>query len=734
MNEITAANIAECMSITKQAVMKRAAKESWPFQNGDNRTKRFPISGLPADVQKALVEQTDISPSLIPCLKPEAAIAAAAKDLSAPYIKDSFLASSSFESWTAETAITMDTIRNPKVTRWARILQEADAVPQGWTRTAWVKDVAERNQTTFQTIYKKLKKYDKRGLAGLEHRHANRGKPRKWDTEALDWWVGLCLKREHRKMSKDVLYDYLTKEAESRGWSIGGYESALRWFAKKATPQLLAYQRGGYRALDNTLPPILRSYADLLPFEIIVGDQHRFDFWVVDEETGEVIRPEGYFWQDLRTRCFYGGSLDRKYDAYLIGLALRMGAKVFGAFDSIYTDNGKPELSRYIMGIVKDMRGLGLHARATVDVPCDTPEDPELCNPCMIDPGTHRKAIVRNAKAKMIEGTFNVLEAILRDHFGVPGYVKLLGGSGEENEIDQKEVARLAASGKLLTFWEFARTLFDAMDYYNKEKTHRGVLKEWKWKPKPKAATPMDCLRLCHADGWRPGKVSDDALDLVFLPRETRAVDHGRIKFRGEWYEHEALMPIHRQDRVEIRFDPLAMDKLIVFAQGQFLCVARPADYSSMKDETLSTRKQEQKGRRRKGFILEYKAFTAEVPDVRTYSKTPAIEKAAALVTREERKQLKDRNEVFTQSQDSVERELVRIDQREKAERRPIFGSETDRYTWCIDTQVYGGRDLLPEDVEFMERYEAAMSEGSRERWDYYRETITLAKANGGMK
>ena len=35
------------------------------------------------------------------------------------------------------------------------------------------------------------------------------------------------------------------------------------------------------------------------------------DDWVVDEDMGEVLRPEGYFWQDLRTRCLYGGVMKK---------------------------------------------------------------------------------------------------------------------------------------------------------------------------------------------------------------------------------------------------------------------------------------------------------------------------------------------------------------------------------------------------------------------------------------
>ena len=233
----------------------------------------------------------------------------------------------------------------------------------------------------------------------------------------------------------------------------------------------------------------------------------------------------------------------------LMGMALRMGCMIFGAFRNIYTDNGKPEESRYIMGIMREMRALGMEAFRTSDAYADVSgADPEEVV-CRVDlPGTHRKAIVKNAKAKMIEGTFNRLEGILRDEMLVPGYVKDLAGDPHDNDIDEDEIRRLAASEKLLTFREFTIAVFKAMDFYNQKKPHRGVLKEWAWKPRPKAATPADCLRICYETGeWEPVRISQDVIDLVFLPKTTRIIDKGRIRFRNYVYENHALVTLTGQ-------------------------------------------------------------------------------------------------------------------------------------------------------------------------------------------
>ena len=382
---------------------------------------------------------------------------------------------------------------------------------------------------------------------------------------------------------------------------------------------------------------------------------------------------------------------------------------------------------------MKDLRGLGLNAESMVDVPVDLSDtDPEEINPLAIQPGTHRKAIVKNAKAKMIEGTFNTLEGILRG-MRIPGYVKDLGGDPDENDVDQKEIEQLAREGKLLTFWEFARVLFQAMDQYNREKHHRGLHREWSWRPKPKQVTPMDCLERCYHDGWRPVPLSDEAVDLVFLPRARRTVDRGRIIFRNERYEADALVPLNGE-RLEIRFDPMDPEWLLCFRDGEFLCQAEPVEYSSMKDQTLAQRKIEEKRRRRKGFILEYRALTRAVPDVRQYSQTPAIEKAAVQVGRakrlgeEKRQALAEQNRVRTQEE--LDREVAELEaqqglpkpRRRKLPKRPSFFLDPlDRYKWALEYQMAGGT-LDDEDRDFCERYEAEMSEGERERWEIYKE------------
>ncbi len=641
-------------------------------------------------------------------------------------------------AWSPERAVAIEDVRDPRVHHIFSIVQEALAVPPGWKKSKWIDAVALRFGRRRQSVYRYLARYERAGIAGICHRKSSRGKPKSWTPEAVDFWIGLVLKREHRKIDLKSLYQgVLLIEAARRGWMVGSYESARWWTGKRISPQLRAIQRGGARGLDNALPPIRRDYSDLAPFEILVGDQHKFDFWVTDDETGETFRPEGYFWQDLRTRLIYGGAVDRRYDSWLIGMALRIGIRAYGAFGSIYTDNGKPELSKYLLGILADMRALNLGWEREEDLPMDVSgQDPEEINPAAYKVGTHRKAIVKNAKAKMIEGTFASIERIMRGRFRLPGYAKELGGDIHENEVDEKELRRLAEAGRLPLFSEFVITLYQALDYYNRQKPHAGVLAEWTGRPKPKAPVPFDCLRDNQLHGWQPRPISEEAADLIFMAKARRAVSPGRVRVENRLYEHEALVELTGKT-VDIRYNRLDPGCVMVFRDGRYVCTARQMEYSSMKDGELASRKIAEKRARQKKFLDQYRELTSRVPDFRRYSEASPLENAAAQARTERRKRAERQAELArlrTPEELEAEARSAREAPPKPAKRLPerpsVFINEVARHEWCLEIETGGGA-LGEEDRAWMEEYEARAGDLDRQSWASARELARKAAGGG---
>lgn len=754
----TAKEIAEILGITKQAVIARAKKENWHHieENGNGgKTKKYPLSSLPADVQERILvyikDKEGVKPELLPALKPSAAALMIDQYHDIDNIFPTFTQVLTPKSQggldlmrterTPETAIREQDLTDPRIAKILAILREVEVMPHTWTggKRKWIESVAMRHSVQWQSIYRWIKKYEQKGLAGLRHTKSYADSPRKWTPDAIDFWVSLCGKREHRDANRKALYDnIMVIEAVRREWNIGGYESANWWFEKRWNPALEAMQRGGLRALDNILPPILRDYSDLAPFQIIVGDQHRFDRWVMDEETGEVYRPEGYLWQDLRSRSIYGAAVDRKYDAWLIGLALRIGIAMFGAFGSIYTDNGKPEISKFVTSILANMRSHGMEWQKTEELVTDLIDvDAEDISPACAMPGSHRRAIVKNAKAKMIEGTFNRLEEIMASVMLLPGQTKTMSDDIHWQDIDHQEAQKLAAQGKLLTNREFTIALFHAIDYYNNRKPHRGVLAEWSMFPKPREATPLTCLQACYKEGWRPKMISSDAADLLFLARDTRIVNKGMISLNNEFYVADVLIELHKQ-RVDIRYNPMTYADCHVYQAGKYVCTAYPVERSSMIDMDLAGRKIAEKRDRRRRFAEQFHKISSIAPDFRQYSEVPEVERVAALIGNE-RKQRAIENKELTRpiTQEELDAKVQIIEELNRvpaktskplAGPRPdYFMSDAQRHEWCINAFVDG--TISAEDSAWMESYESVMCEDDRKRWEFAREYRAEAQA-----
>lgn len=731
LSEVSTGEIASATGVGKRHIQSRSNREKWPYRSKEKNgqhSRVFPINSLPSEIQTKVAKKIGPSKLDIGALCPEARLVAL-REISG--IQETSLSVFKQKAPNLEGAIW-----DKKTAERHMIAQEALNVPKGHKRREWIKLVGLKYGKDRATVYKYIRKFKENGIAGLRHTNSTKGQAKAWDKEALGFWIGLVLKRAHRKISKKELYKVLKAEAEKYNWKVGGYKNACYWIKKVVTPQLLALQNGGARELDNSLPPILRNYNDLRPFEILVGDQHRFDFWVIDDETGEVFRPECYLWQDLRTRLLYGGFPTRKYNSQDMGLSLRIGVKFFGLFEAVYTDHGRPELSHYIEGIVQEIRNPSVKTGELLDYPLDLSgvDHEEACCEIKI-PGEHRKAIVRNAKAKMIEGTFDVLEGALRNHFRLPGYVKRLRNSSERQDIDEQEVRRLAETGKLPTWTDFVIAFYELLAWYNNEKVHRGVIKEWMWKPKPKTATPIDCVNMCIQDGWRPTKLSDEAIDLIFLAKESmpRTVDRGRIRFHNRIYEHANLITLTGR-KVNVRYDPLDPEWILVFQNGEYICRAEPVEYSSMKDQNLAQRKIHEKAKLKKNCVQTYRNLTSGILDIRNFSTAPGIEKTAALVGKDKRKRANEnRGLYYERTQEELDNEVIQLEvkvqestlrtkaKKELPERPSYFRTDLDRFKWVIKQEIAGGV-VLEDDQLFKLEYESRMDEGEREHWESVRQ------------
>ena len=587
-------------------------------------------------------------------------------------------------------------------------------------KTKLIQRLAQEVGINKQNFYRYLKLYREGGVMALVSQR-KRGLTQ-WDAEAVRFLQGVYLKglKEAGEMTVRRAYSILKEEAKKRGWKIGSERSAYAHI-KAIHPLFIKYAKGGTRALSNVYY-LARRYDDLHPFEIIVGDQHRFDFFVQCPETGRIFRQEGYFWLDLRTRLVYGFAVAgiyelRNYNAYLMGIALRGGLTRFGKFGGCYTDNGKPERSKYFARVADEMRLMGLRAydiselyRTEDGKFVVEAEEGEVLSVVETVNAWRRFARPYNAKAKPIERFFQTLEGILLD-MGVPGHVKELGGNPEEKREAEKRLQELAKAGKLLTPEEALLKIFEAVEVYNNRR-HQAL-----------GRSPIEELMFAvEKEGFCPVFVSpEEALELTFMMRANRKVERGRIRLHKRLYEADELYGLADGTSVEVRYDLYdPANAVAVFYEREEAVDLELVSFLSMK----SSRKElAEKMRKKAEFIRKivekFRELTRPVPGVVEYSK---VERVAIKIRRKRKEKVKF---------DEVEfRQLVaEAEERQKKAGNIIFfpsshslpAEPVERYAALLDIWEHTGK--VPEsEIPFMREFEARLTESERKYWDFMRE------------
>ena len=87
----TAAAIAQIVEKSKQAIMKRAKKESWQGMNGNGRGGnhlKYPFPSLPQDVQLAIYNKEGAPAEMLPMLSPAVALAEMERPVAVPTFAD----------------------------------------------------------------------------------------------------------------------------------------------------------------------------------------------------------------------------------------------------------------------------------------------------------------------------------------------------------------------------------------------------------------------------------------------------------------------------------------------------------------------------------------------------------------------------------------------------------------------------------------------------------------------
>ena len=552
-----------------------------------------------------------------------------------------------------------------------------------------------------------------------------------WSPEAITFLKSCYLQILHDSNidSKAAAIKKTNEEAQKRGWKVGCRASAYNILS--TIPALvMEYATGGDRALDNIFY-IRRDWSLLKPAQILIGDQHRVDFWVKEQKADgswRYYRPEFYVWEDAASRCVAGIAVAENYSSDTVKEALHMATRRFGLFDCTYNDNGSSECSEVVTEIIDELIALSGGKSRMLDVSelyrtkdnLYVVEDDEGN---VVDTATsveawrkkHRRiyANVKNAKAKPIERLFNTLETMLSEA-GIPGHVVDPAAPAHVEEKQSLSLEKQKEADEILTMEEFLFAMVDTINRYeHKKHSQLGM-------------TPFQFVEKAIAEGWRADVPDNPAdLDFIFLERRKVRVVKGRVTVNKVQYMGQDIrsdgkggiedvgLHLHEGEKVEVRFDPLSPSRAYAVIPGTASPVRAltPVEAIEMLDEEAM---QERIRWKRHSMKVVREAFKAVAyPESETFRTAIAsqVEEADRPVVEEEERRSLEKIRKMVESRDEPRRTKNVLH---------FFASTKERFRWCLE-ELTEGRQLGAEDLRFVQEYRTSDEYAQdREYWATY--------------
>ncbi len=588
------------------------------------------------------------------------------------------------------------------------VLQRLRNLPPGMPKGEQYSSVAFFFGISEATVRRYEKDFETNGILGAVQKASV---SRVFDQEAIAWMKGYMLKslRDTGFCSKQNAWEHLQVKAEEMGWNIGSRSTAFTILGT-IDKQLLDFAEGGNRALDNYFY-IRRDCTRLRPFQIIIGDQHIFDYWVADYEKGVILRPECYCWIDMCTKTVYGVALEtHAYTAETVKESLRNGIFRHGLFENTYNDNGKPECSKATEQVIDDLMhvGAGMNDICELDRTKSGRYALELEDGSVMDAGPTRQsyrrifAQVKNAKAKDIERFFRTIEEMLKK-MNLPGHAATPGAAAAVDEVERARLERDKDHHLLLDIYEFAQTLSECFERY--ENTEHATL----------GMSPISYLQKRKDMGWKENRrLSDLDVDCIMMSRTRRKVRNGFIQLGSRYYNGPLLSStgsamddtgVWRNDgqTLDVRFSPWDPSYIIVRVPDStqpWRPLLLDDGANIMLDDITLQEKMAQKRAQMKAVRQAFKV---------------AVEMIGDVIYRPERK-TEDIEEQWEQK--------PQMKQLPEPKVRPIrpdyFAHGWERYAWYMEMVLTGNMEYLTEeDKAFARQYKAGEEyRDNLQRWE----------------
>ncbi|MCL1812255.1 MAG: hypothetical protein FWG29_01895 [Treponema sp.] len=616
-----------------------------------------------------------------------------------------------------------------------KVYEEWIRRPSGLQRFRAEEQIAEKFSLSVSTVRRYVQDIDEHGYQPPERPRQGR-KVYAWDTEALVLLKAfyLSIRRDAGHCTMRNAYNKTVQAAREKGLKVGSEQSAYTHL-RDVHSLLITYASGGSRALDNIFY-IARDLSLLAPMQVIVGDQHVFDYWV--DYNGTYIRPQCYLWLDMRTRLVYGIDFEPgAYNHRTVARSLKMGIIRFGKFGSTYNDNGAAERSARIDHLVNALQTYGMSCQDSADLYRtqngeyaveDVQGDVVAAVPNLKEwRREHRRmfARVKNAKAKPVERFFQTMEVLLSDMV-LPGYVRDIAATAAEDEEAGRRLAWQKERGFILSYDEFIGKVKDAIVRYE-NRNHAGLKR-----------SPLDELRYAQEkEGWEPSWLDPNDVRHIFLESDKRIVKGNRVRISDRNYVGpELTAAMLRENRsnlaglsglkVEVFHDPDDPDAgawAVDPRNGETIYLTPEERINPFNSEEVALQLASKRSNMRavSSSFREASAAAGKVLTSPEYK--PRIEAQQAVQKAVETKTAKAAlissmsDEEFNAAV-AVSNRLAR-EQKEQVKRQAVFSTTHKRYQAILDI-ILRGENLSHSDRLFKADYESRMGPEEETRWKVY--------------
>lgn len=392
---LTKKEIAELLGCTRQAVVKRSAREVWATttdQGNGGKIGKHPLHALPYKIQNLWLEKhreehtyntnsTVTNPENLPVPVPAALPPALKKQSKIVDLQEIINPNGSGSDLTAMTPVAAwqslpESSRDKSYDILSIINKVRDiqaTTPKNKITpalTAYAASVGFHYRSLYRLLGradKAMKAAQKKGedtimaqIAALTPKWGrNKDKVRAFDKNAVIYAFSLHTTGQMRNM-RDT-YEQTIAYAAGKNWQVGTYASLCNYL-KRLDPATTTLAREGQKRFDaDHINKILRNYEEIPPNFMWCGDHHIFDVFVKlpDGKGGwQYKRPWLTSWLDMRSRSLMGWCISFAPNSRTIAMALAHAISPkddpaylqCGIPSSVYIDNGKDYRAKYLNG------------------------------------------------------------------------------------------------------------------------------------------------------------------------------------------------------------------------------------------------------------------------------------------------------------------------------------------------------------------------------------------------